>query len=101
MELVVETGRGIEWGVTGTGRIAQNIVNLINTRIYDIAYDRTLGIRGDFIDMPLQKAIVKAQEEIYRVIMQKEPRVKEVSVVEFTGMDQEGNMQFRVVVQIG
>ena len=89
----------LNWAVTGTERILQNVMNLLSTEKYEIAYDRTLGIDKSFIDKPLQEAVSMATAQIYDVISSREPRAS-VESVDFVGLDEEGNMNFKVVLNI-
>lgn len=89
----------LAWGTKGNDRIVQNIVNLLQTRKYEVAYDRTLGLSGDFIDKPAGEAIALATAEITDLILQREPRATLLEVLH-AGTDQDGNIQLKVVVDI-
>jgi hypothetical protein len=89
----------IDWGARGYEAIVQNVMTLINTQIYEVAYDRLLGLPGKFLGRPLPEAIAIAAAEIYDVISSHESRAT-VRDVEFTGVDDDGNLQFRVVIEI-
>lgn len=89
----------LAWEAKGTDRIAQNVFNLISTFKYEVAYDRTLGIDGSFIDAPLPIAIVQLTAQIYDIIAEREPRAV-VESVDFASIDDNGNLQFEVVVDI-
>lgn len=101
MKVTINTNEvsNISWGAKGTKRVAQNIVNLLNTFLYEIAYDRTLGLSGKFIDMPIDQAIAIATTEIIELITEREPRAT-VEEVQFIQIDENGNMVFKVVVDI-
>ncbi|RCX20873.1 hypothetical protein DFR58_10175 [Anaerobacterium chartisolvens] len=100
MQVTIEmSGIQINWTAKGNERITQNIINLLNTRKYEVAYDRTLGLSGAFIDMPLDRAIAETTAEIYDLISSREPRAELIEVLH-TGIDEDGNMQFKVVVEI-
>ena len=99
VEISTSEAPAIDWGATGAAEIVQNVFTLINTRKYEVAYDRTLGIRTDFIDMPLQEAISLATAEIYAVIDEREPRAT-VQDVSFAGQGDDGNLNFKVVIEI-
>ena len=100
MLITINTGNFIlDWTATGINRIAQNVFNLISTFKYEVAYDRTLGIDGSFIDSPLLKAITQATAQIYDIIAEREPRAS-VTDVNFISVDDTGNLQFEVVVDI-
>ena len=89
----------LEWDAKGINRIVQNVFNLISTFKYEVAYDRTLGLDGSFIDTPLLIAISQATEQIYDIIAEREPRAT-VMEVNFISIDDTGNLQFEVVIDI-
>lgn len=89
----------IDWSAKGVNRVAQNVYNLITTIRYEVAYDRTLGLTAAFVDKPLPIAISEATAEIYEIVSEREPRAT-VQDVEFIGTDNEGNMQFKVVIDV-
>jgi uncharacterized protein len=89
----------IDWAATGAKEIAQNVYYLISTMKYEVAYDRTLGIRPDFIDSPLPEAISLATAQIYSAIEEREPRARVLDIA-FVGLSDQGNMNFRVVIDI-
>ncbi|OPX45073.1 hypothetical protein CLHUN_13050 [Ruminiclostridium hungatei] len=64
-----------------------------------MAYDRTLGLSGDFIDKPLDQAIAIAAAELSDLITQREPRASLIEV-QSASTDEDGNIQFKVVVEI-
>lgn len=101
MQIIIDTSQPnqLNWGASGANRIAQNVLNLLTTSKYEIAYDRTLGIDRTFIDKPLQEAISLATAQIYEVITEREPRAT-VESVDFVSIDEEGNMNFKVVINI-
>jgi predicted component of type VI protein secretion system len=99
MEVIIDTSQGISWASKGNDRIIQNIINLLNTRKYEVAYDRTLGLSGDFIDKPSDEAIAIITTEISDLISTREPRAELIEVLN-AGADADGNMKFRVVVDI-
>lgn len=88
-----------DWGATGAKEITQNVFNLINTFKYEVAYDRTLGINSDFQDMPLQEAVSLSTAQIFDVIDKREPRAT-VEEVTFTGLTDDGNLSFKVVIEL-
>lgn len=98
VEINTSEAVAIDWGATGTNEIVQNVLTLINTLNYEVAYDRTLGIDGKYQDMPLESAIAFVIAEIYGVIEQREPRAT-VEEVSFIGID-DGNLSFKVVINV-
>lgn len=100
MQIVLDTSTSrIDWAAQGVDAIAQNCLTLIKTMQYEVAYDRTLGISPYFVDMPLEESIALVTAEIYRVIAEREPRAT-VEDVQFIGMDVEGQLNFKVVINI-
>jgi len=100
MLIEINTGNiGIDWGAKGTDRIKQNIINLLNTNKYEVAYDRVRGMSGKYIDKPLDQAVSLVTAEIYEVINRYEPRAS-LKSVNYAGIDGNGNIQFKVVVDI-
>jgi predicted secreted protein len=51
------------------------------------------------VDKPVDQAVAIATAEIIDLINEREPRAV-VKEVEYTGIGDEGNMEFRVVVEI-
>lgn len=89
----------INWGASGSEEIAQNVFTLISTFKYEVAYDRTLGLRSDFVDMSLAEAIAFITAQIYSVVDEREPRAT-VESVDFLDVSKDGNMIFRVVIDV-
>lgn len=101
MLVVIDTSEAVEinWGASGIDEISQNVLTLINTLKYEVAYDRTLGLRRDFVDMPLTEAISFITAQIYAVVDEREPRAT-VEDVGFISVDENGNMIFKVVIDV-
>jgi uncharacterized protein len=101
MQIMINTSQPavINWSPTTAEEIAQNVLTIILTMKYEVAYDRTLGISPDYIDMPLQEALTFVIAQIYKVIDEREPRAT-VQDVEFVGVSTDGNMQFKVVIEV-
>lgn len=101
MLYTIDTGEQatIKWGSKGTGRVLQNVVNLINTFTYEVAYARTIGVNRDYIDLPAPQSAAVAANDIRDLISLREPRAK-VEAVEYVGVTNSGNMRMRVVVDI-
>lgn len=89
----------IKWGSKGADRILQNVINLINTFRYEIAYDRTMGINPDLVDMPADEAGVRFANEVVSLITDREPRA-EVKTVDYLGTDINGAIALKVVIEI-
>ena len=101
MKIVINTSDkvNINWGAKGADEIAQNVLTLINTFTYEVAYDRTIGINAQFQDMPLQEAVANITAQIYELIEQREPRAT-VKEVNFIGQSEDGNLAFEVVIDV-
>lgn len=101
MIIEIDTSKpaAIDWGATGAEEVAQNVLTLIKTLKYEVAYDRTLGLDVDFIDKPLPEAVSLITAQIYAVIDEREPRA-EVLDVQFVGVNDEGNLSFKVAIDV-
>ena len=101
MEYVIDTSRrtNLNWNASGSERIIQNVSNIINTWKYEVAFNREMGVLADIIDNPKDSAAALYISEIYRVVSEFEPRA-EVKEIEFIDIDENGNMQFKVVINI-
>lgn len=64
----------MDWSLTGTDRIAQNVRNLINTYRYEIPYHRTMGLPGSLVDRPSNLLMQEARVEINQMVAIYEPR---------------------------
>lgn len=101
MECIIDTSttKGLNWSAKGKERIAQNVLNIIKTWQFEVAYNRNMGIATKLLDKPVDIASSLYISEIYKVVAEYESRAT-VKQVKFTGLDDEGNMQFKVVINI-
>ena len=101
MEYTIDTSQevNLNWNATKNERIVQNVLNIISTWKYEVSYNRKIGIDPSLLDKPVEIASTQYISEVYRVIQEYEPRVT-VRAVKFTGVDTEGNMQFKVVINV-
>lgn len=101
MTYTIDTSQSarLNFGATGAERILQNVRTLINTFLYEVAYNRTMGINPDLFDKPADVAAALYVAEVHRVVSDYEPRAK-VKEVKLISVDNEGSMQFKVVVEI-
>jgi uncharacterized protein len=100
MQVVIDTSQQtINWAARGAEEIAQNCLMLIRTLKYEVAYDRTLGIRADYLDLPLTDAVPLVTAQLYKVIDEREPRAT-VQDVHFIGVTEDGELNFKVVIDI-
>lgn len=68
----------------GTDRIVQNIVNILNTYKYEVAYMRDFGISPDAIDKDVETMRSTITEDLFTNIKNYEPRatLKAVTIQE-------------------
>lgn len=101
MEYSIDTSKPFvqNWSAKGPERILQNVFNLLNTWRYEVAYDRTLGMKTNILDKPQDVAVAAYTAEVYRLVSEYEPRAR-VKEVQFVGINDEGNMEFKVVLEI-
>lgn len=89
----------IEWGLSGSEKIAQNVLNLVRTRRYEVPFMRQMGINPDYIDSPLQFIRAQLMQEITELVETYEERAK-VLEVNFINTDGKGNTVFEVKVEV-
>ncbi|QGQ97052.1 hypothetical protein EHS13_20255 [Paenibacillus psychroresistens] len=99
IEINTSESTDIDWGASGVSEVAQNVYTLINTLKYEVAYDRTLGLQPNFIDMPLTESVALVTAQIYAIVDEREPRAT-VESVEFIGVSEDGNLMLRVVIDV-
>jgi len=101
METTITTGGlpVLNWAAKGSERIIQNVASLLATKRYEVAYDRTLGLSADIENKPLPEAVAQATSEIIELISEREPRAT-VKNVEYSGVDNRGNMALEVTIEI-
>jgi phage baseplate assembly protein W len=89
----------INWIAKGKARIIQNVINLINTWRYEVAYARVQGIDPALLDKPGDVAADLYAAEVFRVVADHEPRaaVKQVNKI---SIDSDGNIQCKVVIEV-
>lgn len=90
---------GINWTVKGHDRILQNVINLLNTDIYEIPYARTIGIDKSNIDKPADIAAGVMANDFISLIEQREPRAK-IQSISINGIDSTGKIQYKAVIEI-
>lgn len=76
----------LNWNAKGIERIIQNVGNLLNTYIYEVAYNRQMGRDSGNFDRPLPVLIAAAIEETFDLIQDYEPRATVVDV-EYIGIE--------------
>lgn len=88
----------INWNATDDERIIQNIVNILNTVLYEVAYDRVMGRNPENLDrnfLDVQSLLIS---ETYDLIEEYEPRAKIKNV--FVKQLPNGEIDIEVVVDI-
>lgn len=85
--VTIYSNQKINWNAKGNERILQNVVNLLNTYRYEIAYDRILGRDPNNIDKPLVQTRDNLVAETYELIQTYEPRAKIKNVEIIQGED--------------
>lgn len=93
------TPNKLDWGSKGAQRIAQNVFNLIRTWKYEVAYNRVMGMDPSLLDKPLKASVAEYTSQVYQVVSRYEPRAT-VKEVKFLGANDEGVMDFRVVIEV-
>lgn len=101
MEYTIDTSKPftLNWSAKGKERIIQNVFIAIYTWKYEVAYNREFGIIQTLMDKPLDTAEAIYTSEVFRVVNEYEPRA-DIKEVKFIGVDENGNMQFKVVIDI-
>ena len=90
---------GPDWGAKGIDRVIQNVRNLMALTRYEVAYNRTLGVNPDLIDLPATEFLARYPAEVMELVGYNEPRAKVLSVNN-VGADEAGNYIFEVVLDI-
>jgi phage baseplate assembly protein W len=66
--------------------VLQNVRTILTTIKHSIPLDRSFGIDGEVIDLPINVAKAKMTNEIFRAVRQYEPRAV-IESITFTGED--------------
>lgn len=100
MKYVIDTGinKPLNWSAKGNDRVAQNVLNLLNTFTYEVAYDRLLGLSSDLIDKPLTKIEGLLTAQIYVQVERFEPRAT-ITDVELSS-NSTGDIIIKAVIEI-
>lgn len=101
MIIAIDTSKPVQlnWAARDEERIAQNVRNLINTWRYEVPFGRTMGVDASILDKPSDIAAALYMAEVHRLVTDYEPRAT-VKEVQYSGIDDQGNMQFRVVIEV-
>ena len=74
------TTPSLNWCARGTERIVQNVVNILNTYKYEVAYKRGFSISPDIIDQDIETMKSIMIEDLFDSIKENEPRATLISV---------------------
>lgn len=88
----------INWNAQGDERIAQNVVNILNTVQYEVAYDRVMGRNSNNLDRNFKEVESLLISETYDLIEEYEPRAKVINVL-VKQLDN-GEIDIRAVIDI-
>lgn len=99
MIIEVSSNSGINWQAKGYDKIADNVANILKTRIAEVPYMRGMGISSGYIDMPISEVKGLIISDAIDAITTYEPRakVKEIDVTEATS---EGDIVIKVVIEV-
>ncbi|MHC1683678.1 MAG: hypothetical protein AB6733_12090 [Clostridiaceae bacterium] len=94
----IYSNQKINWNAKGIERTLQNIVNLINTFMYEVAYDRVMGRDPTNLDKPLDKMIPAIISETYDLIQEYAPKttIEQIEVINSI----EGDLVIKAVINI-
>lgn len=96
---LTNTDTTIEWGLTGTERIAQNVLNIIRTKTTEVPFLRELGVNCNYVDAGIDYMRTQIANDIIEIINKYEPRAEILSVA-ITGIDVNGNAIIQVEMEV-
>lgn len=88
----------LDWAARGSQRRAQNVLNLITTWRYEVAYNRIMGLNPEILDKPLAIAAAMYTADVYRLIQEYEPGVR-VKSVKVNSITSDGEIDAEVVIE--
>lgn len=88
----------INWNAQGDERIAQNVVNILNTVQYEVAYDRIMGRNSNNLDRNFKEVESILISETYDLIEEYEPRAKVINIL--VNQLENGEIDIRAVIEI-
>ena len=89
----------INWGATGNERIIENVRNILRTRMFEVPFERLMGIDPDYIDAATNKVTAGLSTHIIQVINAYEERVTVLDVT-IDSVDADGNYVFAVKLEV-
>lgn len=101
MEQTIDTTQEINlnWAAKGGQRKAQNVLNLLNTWRYEVAYNRIMGMNPGMVDKPAPIAAALYTADVYRLIQEYQPDVT-VKSVNVRGINEDGQIDAEVVIEV-
>ena len=99
--ITIDTSLGInlDWTAKGAQRKAQNVLNLLNTWRYEVAYNRIMGLNPEMVDKPAPIAAALYTADVYRLVQDYAPGVT-VKSVNFKGINEDGQIDAEVVIEV-
>ncbi len=86
-----------DWKAKGRERILQNVRNLTALTRYEVAFNRTLGLSPDLIDLPFRELEARYTAELTELIEDNEPRAVVREIASLT-VSPEGEINCEVVI---
>ena len=96
---LTSTDTTIEWGLTGSDRIAQNVLNIIRTKTSEVPFLRELGVNHAYTDSSIDYMRTQIANDIIEIINKYEDRA-EILSVQITGIDVNGNAIIQVEAEV-
>ena len=99
--IIIDTSLGIklDWTAKGAERKAQNVLNLLNTWRYDVAYNRIMGLNPELLDKPAPITAALYTADVYRLVQEYQPDVTVTSVT-VKGIRENGQIDAEVVIEV-
>jgi len=96
MTIEISTDTGIKWNASGYEKIADNISNILKTKMNEVPYLRDMGINPSNLDMPITTSKGQIISDAIDAITTYEPRatISEIDIVE---ADENGDITIKVV----
>lgn len=97
----IDTSQGVtlDWSAKGSQRKAQNVMNLLNTWRYDVAYNRVMGLNPKMVDKPAPIMAALYTADVYRLVQEYQPNVT-VKSVKVRGVNENGQIDAEVVIEV-
>lgn len=100
MELIIDNSNvRLNWAAKGYDRIVQNILNILNTYKYEVAYERGLGISADILDKDAETVKSIIMENLFDDIKRYEPRAT-LKTVDVQSVGEDGHITAVITVEV-